>query len=207
MRAPSSCSQQIWTTFCPLRHLPFAPGSGSARPCRGLLAYHRLGPGRAHAAPRPIAGWVVPGRARLPPLPESGVGGPHHVLARAGAWLYLSSWLDRCSREVVGGDMREDLVRAARPLARAARRPPTVLSCLPTGATHTRLPLQRRTTRWRQFPGRGRSQAGNQPPRRLLPYRVPPFGPRLPIAQPLRNPLSNHVPMLSGPARPPQHAQ
>ena len=53
---------------------------------------------------------------------------PYRVRPRqGGGWLYLAVWLDRCSRKVVGWDVRqtmpEDLVSQALPRARAVRRP------------------------------------------------------------------------------------
>ena len=48
-------------------------------------------------------------------------------LPHQGGWLYLVVWLDRCSRKVVGWDMREsmpkDLVSEALRRALAVRRP------------------------------------------------------------------------------------
>ena len=54
---------------------------------------------------------------------------PYRVRPRqGGGWLYLAVWLDRCSRKVVGWDVREtmpeDLVSEALRRALAVRRPP-----------------------------------------------------------------------------------
>ena len=50
---------------------------------------------------------------------------------QGGGWLYLAVWLDRCSRKVVGWDVRdtmpEDLVSEALRRALAVRRPPVGL--------------------------------------------------------------------------------
>ncbi len=50
---------------------------------------------------------------------------------QGGGWLYLAVWLDRCSRKVVGWDVREtmpeDLVSEALRRALAVRRPPAGL--------------------------------------------------------------------------------
>ena len=50
---------------------------------------------------------------------------------QGGGWLYLAVWLDRCSRKVVGWDVREtmpeNLVSEALRRALAVRRPPADL--------------------------------------------------------------------------------
>ncbi|WP_234795099.1 IS3 family transposase [Hymenobacter arizonensis] len=57
---------------------------------------------------------------------------PYRVRPRqGGGWLYLAAWLDRCSRKIVGWDVRdtmpEDLVSEALRRALAVRRPPAGL--------------------------------------------------------------------------------
>jgi transposase InsO family protein len=53
------------------------------------------------------------------------VGGITYLPRQGGGWLYLDVWLDRCSRKVVGWDVRDtmpdDLV------SEALRRPPAGL--------------------------------------------------------------------------------
>ena len=48
-------------------------------------------------------------------------------LPRQGGWLYLAMWLDRCSRKIVGCDVRdtmpEDLISVALRRALAVRQP------------------------------------------------------------------------------------
>jgi len=55
------------------------------------------------------------------------VGDITYLPRQGGGWLYLAVWLDRCSRKIVGWDVRdampEDLVREALRRALAGRRP------------------------------------------------------------------------------------
>ncbi len=55
------------------------------------------------------------------------VGDSTYLPRQGGGWLYLAVWLDRCSRKVVGWDVREtmpeDLVSEALRRALAVRRP------------------------------------------------------------------------------------
>ena len=59
------------------------------------------------------------------------VGDITYLPRQGGGWLYLAVWLDRCSRKVVGWDVREtmpeDLVSEALRRALAVRRPPAGL--------------------------------------------------------------------------------
>ena len=59
------------------------------------------------------------------------VGDITYLPRQGGGWLYLAVWLDRCSRKIVGWDVRdtmpEDLVSEALRRALAVRRPPTGL--------------------------------------------------------------------------------
>jgi putative transposase len=59
------------------------------------------------------------------------VGDITYLPQQGGGWLYLAVWLDRCSRKVVGWDVRntipEDLVSEALRRALAVRRPPAGL--------------------------------------------------------------------------------
>jgi putative transposase len=71
-----------------------------------------------------------PGRARGP-QPPAGPIAPHRLPRQGGGWRYLAVWLDRCSRKVVGWDVREtgpeDLISEALHCALAVRRPPAGL--------------------------------------------------------------------------------
>ena len=59
------------------------------------------------------------------------VGDITYLPKQGGGWLYLATWLDRCSRKVVGWDVREsmpeDLVSEALRRALAVRKPPAGL--------------------------------------------------------------------------------
>ncbi|WP_046247506.1 IS3 family transposase, partial [Hymenobacter terrenus] len=59
------------------------------------------------------------------------VGDITYLPRQGGGWLYLAVWLDRCSRKVVGWDVRdtmpEDLVSEALRRALVVRRPPAGL--------------------------------------------------------------------------------
>ncbi|MBW3127755.1 IS3 family transposase [Hymenobacter profundi] len=59
------------------------------------------------------------------------VGDITYLPQQGGSWLYLVVWLDRCSRKIVGWDVREtmpeDLVSEALRRALAVRRPPAGL--------------------------------------------------------------------------------
>ncbi|HEX8349899.1 MAG TPA: IS3 family transposase [Hymenobacter sp.] len=59
------------------------------------------------------------------------VGDITYLPRQGGGWLYLAVWLDRCSRKIVGWDVRdtmpEDLVSEALRRALAVRRPPAGL--------------------------------------------------------------------------------
>ena len=79
----------------------------------------RAAPNRLLGQPAPIA----PNRVW--------VGDITYLPRQGGGWLYLAVWLDRCSRKVVGWDVREtmpeDLVSEALRRALAVRRPPAGL--------------------------------------------------------------------------------
>jgi transposase InsO family protein len=89
----------------------------------------RAAPNRLLGQPAPTA----PNRVR--------VGDITYLPRQGGGWLYLAVWLDRCSRKIVGWDVRdtmpEDLVSEALRRALAVRRPPGS-SCTPTRAASTR---------------------------------------------------------------------
>lgn len=59
------------------------------------------------------------------------VGDITYLPRQGGGWLYLAVWLDRCSRKIVGWDVRdtmpEDLVSEALRRALVVRRPPAGL--------------------------------------------------------------------------------
>jgi putative transposase len=59
------------------------------------------------------------------------VGDSTYLPRQSGSWLYLAIWLDRCSRKMVGWDVRdtmpEDLVREALRRALVVRQPPAGL--------------------------------------------------------------------------------
>lgn len=59
------------------------------------------------------------------------VGYITHLPRQGGCWLYLAVWLDRCSREIVGWDVRETmpecLVSKALRRTMVVRRPPVGL--------------------------------------------------------------------------------
>ena len=75
--------------------------------------------------------WAAPNRLLTQPAPTAPdrvwVGNITYLPRRGGGWLYLATWLDRCSRKIVGWDLRETmpegLVSEALRRALAARRP------------------------------------------------------------------------------------
>ena len=75
------------------------------------------------AAPNRLLGQPAPNRVW--------VGDITYLPRQGGGWLYLAVWLDRCSRKIVGWDVRdtmpEDLVSEALRRALAVRRPPAGL--------------------------------------------------------------------------------
>ena len=76
----------------------------------------------ARAAPNRLLGQPVP------TAPDRvGAGGITHLPKQGGGWLCLATWLDRCSRKIVGWDLRdtmpEALVREALARALAVRKP------------------------------------------------------------------------------------
>jgi putative transposase len=81
------------------------------------------------------ARWVAPHRLLGQPAPTAPnrvwVGDIPYLPRQGGGWLYLATWLDRCSRNIVGWDVREtmpeDLVSEALRRALAVRRPPAGL--------------------------------------------------------------------------------
>ncbi|GAA3953691.1 hypothetical protein GCM10022406_39250 [Hymenobacter algoricola] len=78
---------------------------------------------------------AVPNRLLGQPAPTAPnrvwVGDITYLPRQGGGWLYLAVWLDRCSRKIVGWDVRdtmpEDLVSEALRRALAVRRPPAGL--------------------------------------------------------------------------------
>ena len=78
---------------------------------------------------------AAPNRLRGQPAPTAPnqvwVGNITYLPRQGGGWLYLAVWLDRCSRKVVGWDVREtmpeDLVSEALRRALVVRRPPAGL--------------------------------------------------------------------------------
>ena len=74
------------------------------------------------AAPNRLLGQPVPTAPD-----QMWVGDITYLPKQGGGWLYLASWLDRCSRKVVGWDLREtmpeDLVSKALRRALAVRHP------------------------------------------------------------------------------------
>jgi transposase InsO family protein len=79
------------------------------------------------AAPNRLPGQPAPAAPT-----QAWVGGIRYLPRQGGGWLYLAVWLDRCSRKMVGGDVRdtvpEDPVSEALRRALAARRPPAGLA-------------------------------------------------------------------------------
>ena len=77
------------------------------------------------------ARWTAPNRVLGQPAPTAPnrvwVGDITYLPKQGGGWLYLATWLDRCSRKVVGWDLREsmpeDLVSEALRRALAVRQP------------------------------------------------------------------------------------
>ena len=75
--------------------------------------------------------WAAPNRLLNQPAPTAPdrvwVGDITYLPKQGGGWLYLATWLDRCSRQVVGWDVREsmpeDLVSEALRRALAGRQP------------------------------------------------------------------------------------
>jgi len=78
------------------------------------------------AAPNRLLGQLAPTAPNL-----VWVGDITYLPRQGDGWLYLAEWLDRCSRKVVGWDVRdtmpEDLVSEALRRALAVRRPPAGL--------------------------------------------------------------------------------
>jgi putative transposase len=78
---------------------------------------------------------AAPNRLLGPPAPTAPnrvwVGDITYLPRQGGGWLYLAVWLDRCSRKIVGWDVRdtmpEDLVSEALRRALVVRRPPAGL--------------------------------------------------------------------------------
>ena len=73
--------------------------------------HHQLGPGRGRGA-QPLTRPAGPHRPN-----QVWVGDITYLPRQGGVWLYFATWLDRCSRKVVGWDLRntmpEDLVSEA----------------------------------------------------------------------------------------------
>jgi len=111
----------------PLAHPPRVKGARPAGPAAALVraAYDRRRPGRARR-PQPLARPAGPYRPN-----RAWVGDITYLPRQGGGWLYLAVWLDRCSRKIVGWDVRdtmpEDLVSEALRRALVVRRPPAGL--------------------------------------------------------------------------------
>ena len=64
------------------------------------------------------------------------VGDITYLPCQGGGWLYLAVWLDRCSRKIVGWNVREtmpeDLGSEVLRRALVVRRPRSGSSCTPT---------------------------------------------------------------------------
>ena len=75
------------------------------------------------------------------------VGDITYLPRQGGGWLYLAVWLDRCSRKIVGWDVRdtmpEDLVSEALRRALAVPSHPRGSSSIPTKAVRTRPPASK----------------------------------------------------------------
>jgi putative transposase len=84
------------------------------------------------------------------------VGDITYLPRQGGGWLYLAVWLDRCSRRVVGWNVREtlpeDLVSEALRRALAVRRPPAGL------VVHSDQGSQYRATRFKELLARYNAQ-------------------------------------------------
>ena len=105
------------------------------------------------------ARWAAPNRLLGQPAPTAPnqvwVGDITYLPKQGGGWLCLATWLDRCSRKVVGWDVREsmpeDLVSEALRRALAGRQPAARLVALLTRVASTPLPPSRpywSTMRW-----------------------------------------------------------
>ena len=83
------------------------------------------------------AGRAAPNRLLGQPAPtapnRAWVDDGSYLPRQGGGWLYLTVWLDRCARKVVGWDVRgtmpKDLVSEALRRALAMRRLPALMVC------------------------------------------------------------------------------
>ena len=152
----------------------------------------RAAPNRLPDPPAPTApnqAWV--GRARW--------GDVAYLPKPGGGWPYLATWLDRCARKVVGGDLR-----GARPgdLVSEALAVPW-----PYAGPRVHSDQGRHCTAARFKDLLARHEAQQSRSRRRNCCHLASYSAerrRSARAQPLRNPLSNHVPVLSTSIRPPQ---
>ena len=109
------------------------------------------------------ARWAAPNRLLGQSAPTAPnrvwVGDITYLPKQGGGWLNLATWLDRCSRKVVGWALREnvpeDLVSEALRRALAVRQPAAGL------VVHSDQGSQYSATRFKQLlPATGRSRAG-----------------------------------------------
>ncbi len=154
------------------------------------------------------------------------VGDITYLPRQSGGWLYLAVWLDRCSRKIVGWDVRdtmlEGLVSEALRRALAVRRPPAGLSIhSDQGSQYTAARFKDLVAKhgaqqsmswrgncydnahaesfWSHFKAElldGGSFPGLAEAKLEISHHIAYYI--------LRNPASNNVPILSGLTRPPQ---
>ena len=108
---------------------------GRGRICRTLAANGLRAQQPRSFVPRTTdsgpARWAAPNYLLGQPAPTAPdrvwVGDITYLPKQGGGWLYLATWLDRCSRKVVGWDVREsmpeDMVSEALRRALAVRQP------------------------------------------------------------------------------------
>ena len=185
-----------------LRQASAAGRSASRRPPGGPLAY----PARAQSLrPARPPGTTQQPRSSVPRTTDSGPAvqtapnrllgqpAPNRVWAgditylprQGGGWLYLAVWLDRCSRKIVGWDVRdtmpEDLVSGALRRALAVRQPPS-------GAHRPLRPRQPVHGYPLQAVAHSlRDRAFAEPPRRVLRQRPTGYDPRRFGLEPLQS--------------------
>ena len=107
----------------PLAHPPRAQGPRPARPAARSFVPRTTDSNLAvRAAPNRLLGQPAPTAPN-----RVWVGDITYLPHQGGGWLYLAVWLDRCSRKIVGWDVRdtmpEDLVSEALRRALVVRRP------------------------------------------------------------------------------------